>query len=118
MNFPPQLNTCVNNLNNNSNSPKSLREYFGSDESVYIINAKTSGNIGRYLNHSCDPNLLVQNVFVDTHDPRFPWISFFAQKYISAGTELTWDYNYLLDSVPGKLLQCYCKSSKCRNRLY
>lgn len=37
----------------------------------YILDAKTSGNVGRYLNHSCDPNVFVQNVFVDTHDLRF-----------------------------------------------
>lgn len=35
-----------------------------------------------YLNlqHSCSPNLFVQNVFVDTHDLRFPWVAFFASK--------------------------------------
>jgi len=30
------------------------------------------------LQHSCDPNVFVQNVFVDTHDLRFPWVAFFA----------------------------------------
>lgn len=30
--------------------------------------------------HSCSPNLFVQNVFVDTHDLRFPWVAFFASK--------------------------------------
>lgn len=114
---PSQLNTRVNNVNNNSKTPKSLRKYFGKNESVYIMDAKTSGNIGRYLNHSCDPNIFVQNVFVDTHDPRFPWISFFAKKYIEAGTELTWDYNYSINSVPGKKMKCYCDSPKCRKRL-
>lgn len=32
------------------------------------------------LQHSCIPNLFVQNVFVDTHDLRFPWVAFFASK--------------------------------------
>lgn len=32
------------------------------------------------LQHSCTPNLFVQNVFVDTHDLRFPWVAFFASK--------------------------------------
>lgn len=27
------------------------------------------------LQHSCMPNVFVQNVFVDTHDLRFPWVS-------------------------------------------
>ncbi len=36
-----------------------------------------------YLQHSCSPNLFVQNVFVDTHDLRFPWVAFFASKWVS-----------------------------------
>lgn len=31
------------------------------------------------LQHSCSPNLFVQNVFVDTHDLRFPWVAFFSK---------------------------------------
>ncbi|XKL69169.1 hypothetical protein PGB90_006938 [Kerria lacca] len=81
------------------------------------MDAKGSGNIGRYLNHSCMPNVFVQNVFVDTHDLRFPWVAFFAQTYIIAGTELTWDYNYDIGSVEGKIKYCYCGSLKCRGRL-
>ena len=38
-------------------------------------------------------------------------------RYIRAGTELTWDYNYEVGSVPGKILYCYCGSSECRGRL-
>lgn len=96
----------------------SIRKYYGDNESeVFIMDAKCSGNIGRYLNHSCMPNVFVQNVFVDTHDLRFPWVAFFAQTYIIAGTELTWDYNYDIGSVENKIKYCYCGSSKCRGRL-
>lgn len=31
---------------------KSVREMFGADEAVYIMDAKNSGNIGRFLNVS------------------------------------------------------------------
>lgn len=96
---------------------RSVREFFGPDEYCYIMDAKNNGNIGRYLNHSCSPNVFVQNVFVDTHDLRFPWVAFFALTYIRAGTELTWDYNYDVGSVPGKVLHCYCGSNDCRGRL-
>ncbi|KAG7272390.1 hypothetical protein CRUP_035585, partial [Coryphaenoides rupestris] len=81
------------------NSSKNTRQFFDGEESCYIIDAKLEGNLGRYLNHSCSPNLFVQNVFVDTHDLRFPWVAFFASKRIRAGTELTWDYNYEVGSV-------------------
>ncbi|XP_054712461.1 histone-lysine N-methyltransferase SETDB1-like [Uloborus diversus] len=93
-----------------------IRDYYKED-GVYIMDAKSKGNIGRYLNHSCNPNVFVQNVFVDTHDLRFPWVSFFAQNFILAGTELTWDYNYEVGSVTNKVMYCYCDSSNCRGRL-
>lgn len=35
------------------------------DGVVYTLDAKLLGNIGRYFNHSCSPNIAVQNVFVD-----------------------------------------------------
>ncbi|XP_018088922.1 histone-lysine N-methyltransferase SETDB1-like isoform X2 [Xenopus laevis] len=96
---------------------RTTRQFFDGEESCYIIDAKLEGNLGRYLNHSCSPNLFVQNVFVDTHDLRFPWVAFFASKRIRAGTELTWDYNYEVGSVEGKKLLCCCGSTECRGRL-
>lgn len=87
------------------------------EEHCYVIDAKAYGNCGRYLNHSCTPNLFVQNVFVDTHDLRFPWVAFFTQQNVPAGTELTWDYAYEVGSVKGKVLHCYCGSAECRGRL-
>ncbi|KAK9965900.1 hypothetical protein ABG768_004965 [Culter alburnus] len=97
--------------------PANTRRLFDGKENCYIIDARQEGNLGRYINHSCNPNLFVQNVFVDTHDLRFPWVAFFASKRIKAGTELTWDYNYEVGSVEGKVLLCYCGSSRCTGRL-
>lgn len=75
------------------------RQYYNEDFG-YIIDSKTKGNLARYINvsgcimwlasshhamvlqHSCEPNLFVQNVFVDTHDLRFPWVAFFAKRYV------------------------------------
>ncbi|NXI43247.1 SETB1 methyltransferase, partial [Galbula dea] len=96
---------------------RTTRQFYDGEESCYIIDAKLEGNLGRYLNHSCSPNLFVQNVFVDTHDLRFPWVAFFASKRIRAGTELTWDYNYEVGSVEGKELLCCCGAIECRGRL-
>ena len=67
----------------------------------YIMDAKQTGNIGRYLNHSCHPNVFVQNVFVDTHDLRFPWIAFFTSTYVKAGKE--WSMvGYILNFIKKK----------------
>jgi len=93
------------------------RDLFGVDETTYVMDAKNTGNIGRYLNHCCSPNIFVQTVFVDTHDLRFPWVAFFAQETIRAGTELTWDYSYDVGSVPDKVLYCHCGAKECRGRL-
>ena len=41
------------------------------DGVVYTLDAKLIGNIGRYFNHSCSPNITVQNVFVDVKKNTF-----------------------------------------------
>ncbi|CAF0924710.1 unnamed protein product [Rotaria sordida] len=87
------------------------------DGVVYTLDAKLIGNIGRYFNHSCSPNIAVQNVFVDTHDIHFPWIGFFTTKTIRAGTELCWDYNYTVGEIAGRRMDCNCGSSECRRRV-
>lgn len=94
-----------------------FRKLFFGEAGPYIMDAKTTGNVGRYLNHSCNPNVYVQNVFVDTHDLRFPWVSFVAARHIKAGEELCWDYNYEVDTVEGKQIYCNCGTSECRGRL-
>ncbi|XP_051013654.1 histone-lysine N-methyltransferase SETDB1-like [Acomys russatus] len=111
--------TNMASVDKGENAPvrKNTRQFYDGEESCYIIDAKLEGNLGRYLNHSCSPNLFVQNVFVDTHDLRFPWVAFFASKRIRAGTELTWDYNYEVGSVEGKELLCCCGAIECRGRL-
>uniref|UniRef100_A0A1I8EWK4 Pre-SET domain-containing protein family protein n=1 Tax=Wuchereria bancrofti TaxID=6293 RepID=A0A1I8EWK4_WUCBA len=85
--------------------------------SLYTIDAKKKGNIGRFFNHSCQPNIRSQLVYVDTHDFRLPWIAFFTTTKISAGSELFWDYGYLEGAVDGKRLECFCGSRFCRKRL-
>uniref|UniRef100_A0A182M0Q0 Histone-lysine N-methyltransferase eggless n=1 Tax=Anopheles culicifacies TaxID=139723 RepID=A0A182M0Q0_9DIPT len=104
--------------NSGRNSESQIRRLYGKNEDeIYIMDAKKSGNLGRYFNHSCVPNLFVQNVFVDTHDLRFPWVAFFASTNIKAGTELTWNYNYDVGSVNGKVLTCTCGEKGCKGRL-
>uniref|UniRef100_UPI00398F8BB9 uncharacterized protein n=1 Tax=Pristiophorus japonicus TaxID=55135 RepID=UPI00398F8BB9 len=86
--------------------------------SCYFLDASEEGNIGRFINHSCDPNLIVQSVFVDTHDKNFPWITFFTNRYIKAGSELTWDYRYSTGSVPEEEIPCLCGSVNCRDSIW
>jgi len=96
---------------------KSVRKYFGPNEDIYIMDAMTQGNIGRYLNHSCNPNVFVQNVFVNSHDLRFPSIAFFTMKFVPAGQELCWNYNYEVGTVENKQIICNCGAFNCKGRL-
>ena len=50
---------------------KSVRDLFGPDHTgPFVMDANTQGNVGRYFNHSCNPNIFPQNVFINSHDLR------------------------------------------------
>ncbi|KAL0304948.1 UNVERIFIED_CONTAM: Histone-lysine N-methyltransferase, H3 lysine-9 specific SUVH6 [Sesamum angustifolium] len=66
-------------------------DYHMSDDG-FAIDAAKMGNIGRFINHSCSPNLYAQEVLYDHQDNRLPHIMFFATKNIPPLQELTYDY--------------------------
>lgn len=82
----------------------------------FVIDAKNKGNIARFINHSCSPNLFWQPVMHDHGDDRYPHIMFFAIKNIPPMTELTYDYclSNGKGGVSWKGKKCLCGSSKCR----
>ncbi|KAM3257031.1 hypothetical protein ACQJBY_049411 [Aegilops geniculata] len=88
----------------------------------YTIDAAKCGNVGRFINHSCTPNMHAQDVLWDHDDKRMPHVMLFAEKNIRPLQELTYDYNYNIGNVHknGKVKEkkCFCGSSKCRLRLY
>ncbi|KAM3407669.1 hypothetical protein ACQJBY_001191 [Aegilops geniculata] len=93
------------------------------DDRAFTIDAAEYGNIGRFINHSCSPNLYAQNILWDHDDTRVPHIMFFAAENVSPLQELTYDYNYEIDHVRDmngevKVKYCYCGSPQCRDRLY
>lgn len=55
---------------------------------VYCIDARFYGNVSRFINHRCDPNIVPVRVFIDHQDLRFPRIAFFASRDIRAYEEL------------------------------
>ncbi|XP_010531690.1 PREDICTED: histone-lysine N-methyltransferase, H3 lysine-9 specific SUVH6-like [Tarenaya hassleriana] len=94
------------------------------DESIgFTIDAARYGNVGRFINHSCSPNLYAQNVLFDHNDTRIPHVMFFAMDNIPPLQELTYHYNYVIGQVRDsngniKRKDCYCGSSDCVGRLY
>jgi len=85
-------------------------------EEPLVIDSMKFGNVMRFANHSCEPNLLIVNVLSDYADERLPSAAFFTVRDVKKGEELTWDYNYEV-GIPGHLLNsqpCLCKSARCR----
>ncbi|XP_030197721.1 histone-lysine N-methyltransferase EHMT1 isoform X1 [Gadus morhua] len=81
---------------------------------VYCIDAHFYGNISRFINHMCEPNLFACRVFTSHQDLRFPHIAFFACENIKAGEELGFNYGELFWEVKRKQFSCECGSPKCR----
>ncbi|XP_062050201.1 histone-lysine N-methyltransferase SETDB2 isoform X2 [Lepus europaeus] len=108
---------CDDELPSETKSTSSDSPTKFSKENMFLLDATKEGNVGRFLNHSCCPNLLVQNVFVETHDRNFPLVAFFTNRYVKARTELTWDYGYEAGTVPEKEIICQCGVNKCRKKI-
>ncbi|KAF5961836.1 hypothetical protein HYC85_003045 [Camellia sinensis] len=88
----------------------------------YCIDAGSTGNIARFINHSCQPNLFVQCVLSSHHDIKLARVVLFAADNIPPLKELTYDYGYAVDSVMGadgkiRQMACYCGAADCRKRL-
>lgn len=69
-------------------------------QDLYCIDARFYGNISRFLNHMCEPNLFACRVFTTHQDLRFPHIAFFASENIKAGEELGYLFLYFLIFSP------------------
>ncbi|CAG0914813.1 unnamed protein product [Notodromas monacha] len=101
---------------------RSLSEYLGSS---YVIDCNAYGNIGKFFNHSCEPNMFAQSIFIETQDPRLHAIALFAARDVVAGEELTWDYNYLpaadcvgpeTDLSQLRFMYCNCGAPGCHKK--
>ncbi|CAB4063825.1 SUV39H [Lepeophtheirus salmonis] len=97
------------------------------DECPYTVDAANFGNVAHFINHSCDPNLAIFNVWIDCLDPNLPRLCLFAQRDIIKGEQLTFDYCQSTtadNSVSSSLLNknnrmlCRCGTSKCRKWLF
>uniref|UniRef100_A0A4W6G411 Euchromatic histone-lysine N-methyltransferase 1a n=1 Tax=Lates calcarifer TaxID=8187 RepID=A0A4W6G411_LATCA len=82
---------------------------------VHCIDARLFGNIGRFINHLCEPNLLAVRVFTMHQDLRFPRIAFFSSRPIKAGDQIGFDYGDHYWRVKSKYFSCQCGSLKCRH---
>ncbi|KAI4332871.1 hypothetical protein L6164_017746 [Bauhinia variegata] len=106
--------------------PRLLEEVSSNDSSEdhtipsLIISAKKVGNVARFMNHSCTPNVFWQPVLYEENNQSFLHIAFFALRHVPPMTELTYDYGVSRSvhtgssSTPKGQKKCLCGSSKCR----
>ncbi|ESQ38493.1 hypothetical protein EUTSA_v10029360mg [Eutrema salsugineum] len=90
-------------------------------KSRLLISARRNGNVSRFINHSCSPNVMWQPI--ESEENREPCIriAFFAMRHIPLLTELRYDYGMSQEveeedgikvSKGSKI--CLCDSKKCR----
>lgn len=90
----------------------SLIEHFGSNTCQIFIDASRFGNTTRFINHSCEPNLIGMVIRSGSLLPR---LALFALKDIPAQTELT--FNYGDGSGEFTKNKCFCMSKLCSGYL-
>lgn len=75
-----------------------------------IIDASYKGNVARFLNHSCDANCnaKAESICGEKH------ILIFANRNINKGEELTYFYNFAVESDK---IECLCGAPNCLRRL-
>uniref|UniRef100_T1IZ38 Histone-lysine N-methyltransferase 2C n=1 Tax=Strigamia maritima TaxID=126957 RepID=T1IZ38_STRMM len=74
-----------------------------------VIDATLTGGLARYINHSCNPNCVAEVVPID----RESRIIIFANRRISRGEELTYDYKFDIEDDQHKI-NCLCGAPNCK----
>ena len=96
-----------------------------SDDADLVLDSRMRGNISRFINHRCRPNLsafgvLTGDFFVSQLEHRrvpLPRVGFFSERDIPPGEELTIDYSWMLGCWAGATMRCRCGHKVCRRRL-
>ncbi|TMW61291.1 hypothetical protein Poli38472_013754 [Pythium oligandrum] len=76
-----------------------------------IIDATRSGNLARFMNHSCDPKAFARVVSVENNEKK---IVIFAKRTIDAGEEVTYDYKFPIED---EAIRCDCGAPNCVGRM-
>ncbi|XWS27243.1 hypothetical protein CRYUN_Cryun26dG0098000 [Craigia yunnanensis] len=76
----------------------------------FTIDATFKGNTSRFLNHSCDPNCVLEKWQVEGETR----VGVFAARSIEVGEPLTYDYRFVQF---GSEVKCYCGASNCQGYL-
>ncbi|KAF1814337.1 SET domain-containing protein [Eremomyces bilateralis CBS 781.70] len=110
------------------------------EEAPYVVDGEHKGGPTRFMNHSCDPNVLQYTVSYNKYDQKVYDLAFFARRDIPANEELSFDYldkdeedneagtgvlTSQVDDVEvwtpddnGTVVPCRCGAEKCRKVLW
>ncbi|XP_030382047.1 uncharacterized protein LOC115629669 isoform X2 [Scaptodrosophila lebanonensis] len=88
--------------------------YYYDLDNGHCIDANYYGNVSRFFNHSCEPNILPVRVFYEHQDYRFPKIAFFACRDIDAGEEICYDYGDKFWRAEQRSGGCRCLAPSCK----
>ena len=83
--------------------------YFMALNADEIVDASRKGNIARFINHSCYPNLQVEKWYVN----RTPRLGLWAKRPIRAGEELSYNYSVKWTGNQDHAQECHCGSHNC-----
>lgn len=81
--------------------------YFMSLTKSEFVDATKKGNLGRFCNHSCNPNCYVDKWVIGDKLR----MGIFAERFVKAGEELVFNYN--VDRYGADPQPCYCDESNC-----
>lgn len=59
---------------------------------LYSVDAGLWGNVSRFFNHSCEPNMEIYPIYTEIRDLRRPFLAFFTNADVPEGAELTFSY--------------------------
>lgn len=111
-----QSEAAVRRKGDNVNYIFALNEFTKDTVIETIVDATCIANIGRYINHSCDPNCIIVPIRVDSLVPK---LAVFARRYICAAEEITYNYsglNNISQQTSGRK-PCLCGSTNCTKYL-
>lgn len=106
---------ALNKALNKMNYIFCLNEIIHDKVTKTFVDPSTYGNIGRYINHSCNPNCFIVPVRVNINVPK---LCIFTIKDVDVDEELTFDYGYNSVSNGGTVCTpCLCGEDQCRKWL-
>ena len=104
----------LNHKKQKSNYILQIKEIYSKVEINTYIDAETFGGVGRFINHSCDPNLYFEFVRISHF---IPHVAFYANRKILKGEELTFMYCDIAEGDSTSSLsykKCECGAKNCK----